>query len=156
MKSVFSSIIAVFFALATPSYMASAHDDHEGHEHGKQMSEHKHEHEHGDHKHGKDHGHHGGQYMEIAGHHGVEMVTGKDHLTFYMTEDHKEMDLTGAQFRAVIQTEQTEAGTKILPLTAKGHALTTPLDNPLPKGTKIALTGKDNTGHLLQARFVKK
>lgn len=103
-----------------------------------------------------DHGHgpkHGGQFIELKDHHGVEMVAGANTLVFHLTDDGKPIDLTGASFRAVIQSD---AGNKILNLTVKGASLSTALDAPLPQGAKIALTGKDSHGHTIQARFVKK
>lgn len=115
------------------------------------------QHKHDDHKHSHskhDHGpKHGGQYVEVKGHHGVEMIAGSDVLVFHLSEDGKPMDLAGSSFRAVVQSK---AGNKILSLTIKGTSLSAALDAPLPKGAKIALTGKDSHGHTIQARFVKK
>ncbi len=117
----------------------------------------KHNHSHGAHKHhGSDHDHsakHGGQFVEVKGHHGVEMVAGSDTLVFHLTEEGKPMDLAGASFRAVVQSA---AGNKVLVLKAEGSLLSAKLDAPLPKGAKIALSGKDGHGHTIQARFVKK
>ncbi|MGI9503727.1 MAG: hypothetical protein ACR2RE_11810 [Geminicoccaceae bacterium] len=95
---------------------------------------------------------HGGQYTEVEGHHGVEMVFTKDALVFYLTENRKPMELAGASFKAVVQTN---AGTEILPLVVENDSLRTRLENVVPNGTKIVLTGKDKNGHTLQARFVK-
>ncbi len=95
---------------------------------------------------------HGGQYAEVEGHHGVELVATADALTFHLTDDHKPMDLTGAQFKAVVQTGNA---TNMVELAIDGSALKGALKAPLPSGAKIVLTGKDRHGHALQARFVK-
>ena len=102
-----------------------------------------------------DHAHaakHGGQYVEVEGHHGVEMVASTDALTFHLTDDDKPMDLSGAQFKAVVQTD---AGTTSVALSVEGGVLKGPLKAPLPVGAKIVISGKDRHGHALQARFVK-
>lgn len=95
---------------------------------------------------------HGGQYIEVEGHHGVEMVAAADVLTFHLTEEHKPMDLAGAQFKAVVQMD---AGTAAINLAIEGSTLKGALKTPLPAGAKIVLSGKDRHGHALQARFVK-
>lgn len=102
-----------------------------------------------------DHAHaakHGGQYVEVEGHHGVEMVATPEALTFHLTDDDKPMDLTGAQFKAIVQTD---AGTASVALSVEGGALKGTLKSPLPVGAKIVISGKDRHGHALQARFVK-
>lgn len=103
-----------------------------------------------------DHAHaatHGGQFVEAEGHHGVELVVSANALTFYLTDEGKPMDLTGAQFKAIVQTE---AGTTMVPLVADGGALKGTLAAPLPSGAKVAISGKDRHGHALQARIVTK
>lgn len=103
-----------------------------------------------------DHSHaaaHGGQFVEAEGHHGVELVVSANALTVYLTDEGKPMDLTGAQFKAVVQTD---AGTSIVSLAADGATLKGTLAAPLPSGAKIVVSGKDRHGHPLQARFVNK
>lgn len=96
---------------------------------------------------------HGGQYQEVAGHHGVELVVEDTQIIFHLTEDHEPMDLTGSSFKAVVQN----AGeTKILPLSATESRLIATLPSKLEKGAKVVLTGKDKSGHTVQARFVTK
>lgn len=95
---------------------------------------------------------HGGQFVEVDGHHGVEMVANDTELAFHLSDHNKPMDLTGASFRAIVQTQ---TGTTILKLAAKGAKLTAVLETPIPPGTKIALSGKAKDGHAIQARFVK-
>jgi len=95
---------------------------------------------------------HGGQYTSVEGHHGVEMVSTEDALVFFLTENSKPMDLTGASFKAVVQTD---AGTNILPLTVENGTLKTRLEKALPAGAKVVLSGQDKNGHTLQTRFVK-
>lgn len=103
-----------------------------------------------------DHAHaaaHGGMLVEAEGHHGVELVVLPNALNVYLTDEGKPMDLTGAQFKAVVQSD---AGTAIVPLAADGAMLKGPLAAPLPSGAKIVVSGKDRHGHPLQARFVTK
>ena len=95
---------------------------------------------------------HGGQYVEVEGHHGVEMVATADTLLFYLTDDHQPMDLSGAQFKAIVQTD---AGTATVALTSDAGALKGALKSALPAGAKVVISGKDRHGHALQARFVK-
>lgn len=95
---------------------------------------------------------HGGQYVEYEVHHGIEMVATEAKLIFHMTEHLEPLDMKGSSFKAFIQTD---AGMKVLTLQPEGSTLLTELPSPLPKGAKIALTGKDAHGHSLQARFVK-
>jgi hypothetical protein len=104
----------------------------------------------GEHAHGAKHG---GQFVEVEGHQGVEMVVSGDTLIFHITESDKPADLKGASVRAVIQTD---SGIKTYPLSVEGSTLRTKLAAPLPNGAKIAISGKDGHGHTLQARFVKK
>ena len=87
------------------------------------------------------------------GHHGIEMVATANLLTFHLTDGGKPMNLEGGSFKAIIQTG---AGTTILPLTAKGGSLSAKLKKKLSTGAKVALSGKDKSGHTIQARFVKK
>lgn len=95
---------------------------------------------------------HGGQYIMDEFHHGVEMVASDDMLAFHITEHLQPMDVTGGSFKAIVQTD---SGTTIVPLEVNGDKLAGKLDGALPKGAKIALTGKDADGHAIQARFVK-
>jgi len=135
----------------TPSALAEDKHDHK-HDHSK------HDHSHDDHKSSKS-GHdnhgpaHGGQFFEDANHHGIEMVLKDQEILFYMTVDGKPLDMTGAKFKAIIQTE---AGTKIHNLISEGSTLKAKLEAPLSKGSKVVVTGKDSHGDVLQARFVKK
>lgn len=119
--------------------------------------DHKHEKAHAHEKHSTDEpGHgaqHGGQFVETADHHGVEMVLFGTSLVFHMTEHHDPLEVTGARFKAIIQTD---AGTRTVELKAEGTMLTATLAAPLPKGSKIAVTGKDPHGEVIQARFVTK
>ncbi len=74
-------------------------------------------------------------------------------LTFHVSEHGSPLDVSGSSFKAVVQTP---AGTRAIDLKAEGAILTAPLDAPLPQGSKIALTGKDKEGAVIQARFVTK
>ena len=95
---------------------------------------------------------HGGILIEVD-HHAVEMVLKPESITFHVTEHGEPIDVTGASFKAVVQTP---AGTSMLELKAEATTLSSALDAPLPTGTKIALTGKDKAGDVIQARFVTK
>lgn len=94
---------------------------------------------------------HGGQYLMDESHHGIEMVVTDKALTFHITEHLEPADLTGGSFKVIVQTD---AGTKIHPLAIDSDKLTLALTEPLPKGAKIVLSGKDDSGHAIQARFV--
>ncbi len=127
----FATLLAAAALATSIPIIATAHEDHKKKSHGAQ---------------------HGGQFVEFENHHGIEMVAGQTTLVFHITEDNKPMDLKDGSFKAIVQTN-TE--TKMLPLSIDGNTLTTPIDAPLPKGAKIALSGKDRKGHAIQARFVK-
>ena len=94
----------------------------------------------------------GGQFVEVEGHHGVEMVSDATSIAFYLSEEHKPMVLTGGSFKVIIQNG---SDTKIVPLTIDGNKLSAKLDAELLKGAKLAMSGKDAHGHTIQARFVK-
>lgn len=94
---------------------------------------------------------HGGTLVETTDHHAVEMVLSGTSLVFHMSEHGEPLEVTGSKFKAVIQND---AGTRMIELEAEGTTLKTTLDAPLPKGTKIAVTGKDPHGEVIQARFV--
>lgn len=94
---------------------------------------------------------HGGTLVETTDHHAVEMVLSGTSLVFHMIEHGEPLEVTGSKFKAVIQND---TGTRMIELEAEGTTLKTTLDAPLPKGTKIAVTGKDPHGEVIQARFV--
>lgn len=138
-------LIAVLAALvcAAPSTSSRAGDTHthgDGHAH--------HDHDHDTTGHGAKHG---GQFVETTNHNGVEMVLSGTSLVFHMTEDHEPLDVTGTSFKAVLQTN---SGTRMIELKAQGTTLTATLDEPLPSGAKVAVTGKGPHGEVIQARFV--
>lgn len=94
---------------------------------------------------------HGGVIVETDDHHAVEMVISGQDLVFHLTEHGDPLEVTGASFKAIIQSA---AGTKVLELKADGTTLKGTLDAPPAKGSKIAVTGKDPHGEVIQARFV--
>ena len=148
-KTLFITLLS-FGLLTSFTPIALAEDKHDhGHEHG-----HDHNHEHHKSKNGhENHGPaHGGQFFEDANHHGIEMVLKDQEILFYMTVDGKPLDMTGAKFKAIVQTE---AGTKIYNLSSEGSTLKAKLEASLSKGSKVVVTGKDSHGDVLQARFVK-
>ena len=140
-KAAFAALFAASLALGAAPSTAIAQDTHD---HGAEKESASGEHGEG--------AQHGGQFVEVGEHVGVEMVASASSLVFYMSEDHKPMDLKGAAFKAIVQAD---GATKILPLTPEGDTLVAKLDAPLPKGAIIAISGKDGHGHTVQARIVK-
>lgn len=141
MNKLIPFLLIAFASVASYTPSSLAGDEQKHHDHDHSASGHDH--------HGPAHG---GQFFEDANHHGVEMVVTDKEIIFHMTVEGKPLDMTGTNFKAIVQTD---AGTKIHPLTADGSTLKGTLDGPLPKGAKIAVTGKDSHGDVLQARFVK-
>lgn len=94
---------------------------------------------------------HGGTVVEATGHRAIEMVVSGTSLVFHVSEHGKPHEVMGSSFKVIIQTG---AGTRSIVLTADGSMLKVTLDAPLTKGTKIAITGKDQHGEVVQARFV--
>ena len=137
--------ITLALVVSGAALAAGGHKHNDGHKHGE-----------GHDKTDVGHGHgakHGGQFMEVGGHQGVEMVIDGQSIAFHITENDKPADLNGASFKAVIQTS---AGVKMYPLAVEGSTLKTKLAAALPSGAKVVITGKDGHGHTLQARFVTK
>ncbi len=95
---------------------------------------------------------HGGQFVEVEGEHGVELVVTPAALVFHLTDEGKPMDLSDAQFRAIVQTDSR---TETIVLAVEGNVLKGALAAPLRAGAKIVISGKDRHGHPLQARFVQ-
>ena len=146
-KTLFITLLS-FGLLTSFTPIALAEDKHDhGHEHGHDHKHHKSKNGH------ENHGPaHGGQFFEDANHHGIEMVLKDQEILFYMTVDGKPLDMTGAKFKAIVQTE---AGTKIYNLSSEGSTLKAKVEVSLSKGSKVVVTGKDSHGDVLQARFVK-
>lgn len=143
MRTTFIPALLAALVLATSADVAITDDKH-GHQH-----EHKHHH---DEAKDGDHGpKHGGQFVEDPNHHGIELVASEKGLVFHITEHHEPVDLTGSEFKVVIQAE---GGTGIQVPTIDGTTLKVDLENVLAKGTKVVLTGKDGHGDTIQARFV--
>ncbi len=151
MRKTLSIALLSLGLLTSFTSISFAEDKHNHDDHKTSKSEHD---EHKSSKNGHDnHGPaHGGQFFEDANHHGVEMVLKDKEILFYMTVDGKPLDMTGAKFKAIIQTE---AGTKMYQLSSEGSTLKAKLEASLSKGSKVVVTGKDSHGDVLQARFVK-
>ncbi len=96
---------------------------------------------------------HGGQYVEYEVHHGIEMVAESSKLVFHMTEHLQPQDMKDSVFKVFVQTK---TGTQTLPAKPDGSTLVAELSAPLTSGAKIVLTGKDDNGHTIQARFIQK
>lgn len=131
MKTTYVSLVAAAFMLALNPTISWAAEQRGHHDHGPA---------------------HGGQFVEDVNHHGVEMVAKQNEVVFHITADGKPLDVTDAQFKAVIQTE---SGTKMVALKSDGAMLKATLESPLAKGDKVVVTGKDSHGDTIQARFVK-
>ena len=120
--------------------LAAAGKEHKQHGHNDASS-------HGGHAHAP---RHGGQVIEV-GHQIVELVITAEGFVFHVTGEDEPVDLSGAAFKAIVQTAD---GVKVLPLKVDGNMLTAKWSGTLPAGSKVALSGKDGHGHSLQARFV--
>ncbi len=149
-NTIIKRVLAVLLLLAAQQAAIAAED---GEKHG---DGHAHSHGH-DHAQGKvdhdNHGpQHGGKFFEDDSHHGVELVVSDTTLVFHVTEHHEPLDLDGANFKVVVQTD---AGTKVIMPAISGNTITADLKEALPGGSKIVLTGKDPHGDAIQARFVK-
>jgi hypothetical protein len=89
-----------------------------------------------------------------SGDHQLELVVSPTELAVYVLDAGKPHESKGTTLRAVIQ----DAGKKTtLTLTdRKGEKLVAKLPAPLAKGAIVVITGKDDHGHALNARFVLK
>jgi len=93
----------------------------------------------------------GGMLVSKDGH-DTELVVSPTELTVYLIEKGKVGSTTGATVRAVIQ----EAGknTTVKMAVVEGKKLVASLAAPLGKGAIVVITGKDDHGHAVNARFV--
>jgi hypothetical protein len=89
-----------------------------------------------------------------TGSHKTELVVSPTELTVYLLERGKAHETTGATLRAVIQ----QAGNAVTVNFADqaGKKLVAKLPAPLAKGAIVVLTGKDDHGERLNARYVIK
>lgn len=93
----------------------------------------------------------GGMLVAKDGHE-TELVVSPTELTLYLIEKGKVQNTKGAVVRAVIQ----EGGKNItINMTVvDGKKLVAKLEAPLGKGAIVVVTGKDDHGHAVNARYV--
>jgi len=93
-----------------------------------------------------------GGMLAGSGHHKAELVVSSTELTIYLIEDGKPHDTTGTALRAIVQ----QAGkSKTISLSDQGgKRLVGKLEAPLAKGAIVVVTGKDDHGGQLNARYV--
>ena len=96
-------------------------------------------------------GPHGGKVAGKDGHQ-TELVVSATELTVYLLEDGKPHESKGTTLRAVVQ--QGGKTTTINFVDQDGKRLIAKLAAPLGKGAIVVLTGKDDHGHQLSARYV--
>jgi hypothetical protein len=89
-----------------------------------------------------------------AGSHQTELVVSPTELTIYLLEHGKVHETKGASFRAVVQ--QASKTTTINLVDQDGKRMVGKLDAPLQKGTIVVITGKDQHGDRVNARYVIK
>lgn len=89
-----------------------------------------------------------------TGGHQTELVVSPTELTVYILEDGKPHESKGATLSAVIQ--QSGKKSTLTFSDVKGEKLVAKLPAPLEKGTIVVLTGKDDHGERLNARYVIK
>ena len=98
-------------------------------------------------------GPHGGLVAGKAGHQ-TELVVSAAELTVYILDNGEVHDTKGVKLKAVVQ----DAGKTVnLDLAAvPGKKLVAKLPAPLGKGAIVVLTGKDDHGDVISARYVLK
>lgn len=87
-----------------------------------------------------------------SGHHKAELIVTPTELTIYLLEDGKPHDTKGTTLRAIVQ--QSGKSKTISLADQGGKRLVGKLDAPLTKGAIVVVTGKDDHGDQLNARFV--
>lgn len=95
-----------------------------------------------------------GGMLAGKGDHQVELVVGPSELSIYMLADGKAHGVKGSRLRAFVQT----GGKSItVPLSAVGEEkLVGKLTEPLAKGAIVVVTGKDDHGDPVSARYTLK
>ena len=87
-----------------------------------------------------------------SGHHKAELVVTPMQLTVYLLEDGQAHGTKGARLRAIVQ--QAGKSKTISLVDQEGKRLVGKLDAPLAKGAIVVVTGKDDHGDQLNARYV--
>ncbi len=93
----------------------------------------------------------GGMLVGKDGHE-TELVVSPTELTLYLIEKGKVESAKGAVVRAVIQ--EGGKNTTISMTIVEGKKLVAKLAAPLGKGAIVVVTGKDDHGHAVNARYV--
>lgn len=95
----------------------------------------------------------GGMLAGKAGHE-LELVASPSELTLYIIADGKPHSTKGVSLRAIVQIAGKST---TVPLTAVGEEkLVGKLASPLPNGAIVVVTGKDDHGDALSARYTIK
>lgn len=89
-----------------------------------------------------------------TGSHKVELVVSPSELTVYVLEDGKTHEAKGVSLRAVIQ--QSGKTTTVNFADQDGKKLVARLEAPLAQGAVVVISGKDDHGASMQARYVIK
>ena len=89
-----------------------------------------------------------------TGSHQTELVLSPTQLTVYLLEDGRVHETKGATFRAFVQ--QGGKTTTINLIDQDGKRLVGRLDAPVEKGAIVVITGKDQHGDRVNARYVIK
>lgn len=87
-----------------------------------------------------------------AGHHKAELVLTATEITIYLIEDGKAHGTKGTKLRAIVQ--QAGKSKTVNLVDQDGKRLVGKLDAPLTKGAIVVVTGKDDHGAQLNARYV--
>jgi hypothetical protein len=87
-----------------------------------------------------------------SGHHKAELVVTPMQLTIYLLDDGQAHGIKGTKLRAIVQ--QAGKSKTISLVDQGGKRLVGKLDAPLAKGAIVVVTGKDDHGDQLNARYV--
>lgn len=95
----------------------------------------------------------GGMLAGKAGHQ-IELVVAPAELTVYMIDDGKSHSTKGSSLRAIVQADGKST---TVPLSdVDGKKLVGKLSAPLAAGTIVVVTGKDDHGDAVSARYTIK
>jgi cytochrome c-type biogenesis protein CcmE len=93
-----------------------------------------------------------GGMISGTGDHKTELVVSPTELTVYLLHDGKAHDTKGATLRAVVQ--QDGKTTNVSMADRDGKRMVGKLPAPLAKGAIVVVTGKDDHGDAINARYV--
>lgn len=95
-----------------------------------------------------------GGMLSTKGAHGLELVVSPSELTVYIVDDGKVHDTKGVSLRAIVQQNGKSATVTLADTDNK--KLVGKLDAPLASGAVVVVTGKDDHGDVLSARYTIK